>query len=225
MSVDTRLEELGVSGLGEVDEQAFSGLAERHRRELHVHCYRMLGSFEDAEDTVQETFLRAWRRRETFEGRSTFRAWLYRIATNACLDLLAKSRPEPATGGSSGRAPTCRSRSTSCASPAGRSPRSSPSMTTSSRGSGCRTTCRRTARSSHGADTRAARRQACRGVAADWSEGVDHGGEWPMKLVAAKYRCVEGAKRVVDIAMDMSGGAGMFKRSARPGTDAPVRCA
>ena len=99
MSADTRLEELGVSGLGEVDEPAFSGLAERHRRELHVHCYRMLGSFEDAEDTVQETFLRAWRRRETFEGRSTFRAWLYRIATNACLDLLAKRRPEPATGG------------------------------------------------------------------------------------------------------------------------------
>jgi RNA polymerase sigma-70 factor (ECF subfamily) len=99
MSADTQLEELGVSGLGEVDESAFSGLAERHRRELHVHCYRMLGSFEDAEDTVQETFLRAWRRRETFEGRSTFRAWLYRIATNACLDFLAKRRPEPATGG------------------------------------------------------------------------------------------------------------------------------
>ena len=70
MSADTRLEELGMSGLGEVDEPAFSALAERHRRELHVHCYRMLGSFEDAEDTVQETFLRAWRRRETFEGRS-----------------------------------------------------------------------------------------------------------------------------------------------------------
>ena len=99
MSADTRLEELGVNGLGGVDEPAFSGLAERHRRELHVHCYRMLGSFEDAEDTVQETFLRAWRRRETFAGRSSFRAWLYRIATNACLDLLAKVRPEPATGG------------------------------------------------------------------------------------------------------------------------------
>lgn len=98
MDVDTR-QELGVSDLAEVDEPTFSRLAERHRRELHVHCYRMLGSFEDAEDTVQETLLRAWRRRETFEGRSTFRAWLYRIATNACLDLLAKRRPEPATGG------------------------------------------------------------------------------------------------------------------------------
>lgn len=99
MRANTLLEDLGVDGLGEVDEPVFSRLAERHRRELHVHCYRMLGSFEDAEDTVQETFLRAWRRRETFEGRSTFRAWLYRIATNACLDLLAKRRPEPATGG------------------------------------------------------------------------------------------------------------------------------
>ena len=99
MTADLRLEELDVNGLGEVDEPEFSGLTEPHRRELHVHCYRMLGSFEDAEDTVQETFLRAWRRRETFGGRSTFRAWLYRIATNACLDLLAKRRPEPATGG------------------------------------------------------------------------------------------------------------------------------
>lgn len=99
MGTDTRLQELGVRDLAEVDEPAFTGLAQRHRRELHVHCYRMLGSFEDAEDTVQETFLRAWRRRETFAGRSTFRAWLYRIATNACLDLLARCRPEPATGG------------------------------------------------------------------------------------------------------------------------------
>jgi RNA polymerase sigma-70 factor, ECF subfamily len=104
MSAGMRLKELGGVGSGgvglaEVDEPTFTGMAERHRRELHVHCYRMLGSFEDAEDTVQETFLRAWRRRETFEGRSTFRAWLYRIATNACLDLLAKVRPEPATGG------------------------------------------------------------------------------------------------------------------------------
>ncbi|UUW90179.1 RNA polymerase subunit sigma-70 [Pimelobacter simplex] len=85
--------------MSEIDEAAFTRLAERHRRELHVHCYRMLGSFQDAEDTVQETFLRAWRRRETYEGRATFRAWLYRIATNACLDLLAQRRPEPASGG------------------------------------------------------------------------------------------------------------------------------
>lgn len=99
MGAEMRLAELGGSGLGEVDEPAFVKLTQRHRRELHVHCYRMLGSFEDAEDTVQETFLRAWRRRETFEGRSTIRAWLYRIATNACLDLLAKRRPDPATGG------------------------------------------------------------------------------------------------------------------------------
>jgi RNA polymerase sigma-70 factor (ECF subfamily) len=72
------------------DEAAFSGLVERYRRELQVHCYRMVGSFEDSEDLTQETFLRAWRKRAGFSGRSTFRAWLYRIATNACLDALAK---------------------------------------------------------------------------------------------------------------------------------------
>jgi len=61
-------------------------LAERYRHELLVHCYRLLGSYDDAEEMVQETFLRAWRAWEGFEGRSSLRAWLYRIATNACID-------------------------------------------------------------------------------------------------------------------------------------------
>jgi RNA polymerase sigma-70 factor (ECF subfamily) len=74
------------------DEAAFGALAERYRPELQVHCYRMTGSLEDAEDLVQETLLRAWRRRRTFAGRSTFRAWLYGIATNACLDEVARRR-------------------------------------------------------------------------------------------------------------------------------------
>lgn len=71
----------------------FGALAERHRRELHIHCYRMLGSFDEAEDLVQETLLRAWRRRDTLEREERLRAWLYKIATNACLDhIKAKGR-------------------------------------------------------------------------------------------------------------------------------------
>ncbi|MET0834617.1 MAG: RNA polymerase subunit sigma-70 [Actinomycetota bacterium] len=79
------------------DEAGFGELVQRHRRELHLHCYRMTGSFDEAEDLVQETFLRAWRKRDSFEGGPGFRAWLYRIATNACLDALRSSRRRPST--------------------------------------------------------------------------------------------------------------------------------
>ena len=72
------------------DAAAFSALVERHRSELQVHAYRMLGSLEDAQDAVQDALLRAWRSRETYDGRSTFRAWLYRITTNACLRILER---------------------------------------------------------------------------------------------------------------------------------------
>jgi RNA polymerase sigma-70 factor (ECF subfamily) len=80
------------------DEAAFAVLVERHRRELHVHCYRMLGSFDEAEDLVQEVFLRAWRGRAGFAGRSTIRAWLYRIATNLCLDASRRHSRRPVAG-------------------------------------------------------------------------------------------------------------------------------
>lgn len=72
------------------DEAAFAALVERHQAELQLHCYRFLGSIPDAEDQVQETLLRAWARRHTFEGRSSFRAWLYGIATHTCLDALRR---------------------------------------------------------------------------------------------------------------------------------------
>jgi hypothetical protein len=79
----------------DVDCASFTQSAERHRRELHIHCYRMLGSFEESEDLVQETFLRAWRGRDSFQGRGSRRAWLY------------KSPPMPvSTPSTSARAPS-----------------------------------------------------------------------------------------------------------------------
>ncbi|WP_225845940.1 RNA polymerase subunit sigma-70 [Streptomyces sp. HPF1205] len=79
------------------DHAAFAQVVEPLRHELHVHCYRLLGSVEDAEDAVQETLLRAWSRRGSYAGRASFRAWVYGIATNACLDALRrrKSRSWP----------------------------------------------------------------------------------------------------------------------------------
>jgi RNA polymerase sigma-70 factor (ECF subfamily) len=79
------------------DEWAFRQLVEPYRHALEVHCYRMLGSAQDAEDLAQETLLRAWRALERFEPRVQFQTWLYRIATNACLDELERRRrrPEP----------------------------------------------------------------------------------------------------------------------------------
>ena len=91
------------------DESAYQDLVEAHRRELHAHCYRMLGSVQDAEDALQDALLRAWRGLNGFQGRSSPRSWLYKIATNTCLDTIAR-RPKrvlpfeygPATAGASG---------------------------------------------------------------------------------------------------------------------------
>ena len=79
------------------DERAFAALTDPFRRELHVHCYRMLGSQQDAEDLLQETLIAAWRGLSDFERRSSLRTWLYTIATNRCLNALRASSRRPAT--------------------------------------------------------------------------------------------------------------------------------
>lgn len=80
-----------------LDEAGFREQAARHRHELHVHCYRMLASFDEAEDAVQEALLNAWRHRERFDGSGPLRAWLYKIATNVCLDMIRAGRRQVRT--------------------------------------------------------------------------------------------------------------------------------
>jgi RNA polymerase sigma-70 factor (ECF subfamily) len=98
-----RLEDLRRAGVSSLitraragDGDAFRELTEPHRRELQVHCYRMLGSFQDAEDALQDTLLAAWQGLGGFEGRASIRTWLYRIATNRCLNALRSANRRPA---------------------------------------------------------------------------------------------------------------------------------
>src|SRR5437879_13763352 len=79
-----------------MDEQAFALLIEPHRRALHLHCYRMLGSLHDADDALQETMLRAWRGSDRYEPRAQLTTWLHAIATNVCLSAIARRRARPA---------------------------------------------------------------------------------------------------------------------------------
>jgi RNA polymerase sigma-70 factor, ECF subfamily len=90
INIDEQSQQLRLAKAG--DQQAFERLVEPYHREILVHCYRILGSFEDAEDMLQETLLRVWNHLDSFEGRSSLRTWLYKIATNACLDALDSRR-------------------------------------------------------------------------------------------------------------------------------------
>ena len=90
------------------DDEAFRELVEPYRRELQVHCYRILGSLQDAEDALQETLLAAWQGLGGFEGRASIRTWLYRVATRRCLNALRSARRRPAMAGRR-PASTCRS--------------------------------------------------------------------------------------------------------------------
>ncbi len=106
------------------DRHAFQKLTEPYRRELQLHCYRMLGSLHDAEDLVQETFLRAWRGIDRFEGRSSLKNWLYRIATNACLNAItSRARAGRRVMPESEGPPSTRKRRSSSRSCSRRSPR------------------------------------------------------------------------------------------------------
>ncbi|HYZ81887.1 MAG TPA: RNA polymerase subunit sigma-70, partial [Solirubrobacteraceae bacterium] len=101
---EERLEHNRLARAQRGDEDAFAQLTGPYRRELQLHCYRIVGSLQDAEDLLQETLLGAWRGLEQFEGRSSLRAWLYTIATNRCLNALRdrRRRPQAAPGGRPG---------------------------------------------------------------------------------------------------------------------------
>ena len=93
-NLPTAAEATDLTAARDGNEEAFRRLVDHYFRELHVHCYRILGSYQDADDAMQETLLRAWKHLGSFENRSSFRSWLYRIATNVCLTASARRREE-----------------------------------------------------------------------------------------------------------------------------------